>query len=194
MKAAKLLLAIRGRTPHLKPPLGGRELLERLRHLPGPVPTDVRDLLGVASGLEDSALGEVNFLPEEIFGFTDLIPLGLPIATDESGNAWVIDIRKDTGEWGPVLFVSHDPPVLVVQADSLASFIEQVLGGDDSIKSLLALMDAAVSKIWLEDPFLIDTSSAQRAANDPLLREFALNIQDAFRIADLRLKKQGTPG
>ncbi len=108
-----------------------------------------------------------------MFGFEEILPLGLTIATDGSGNDWVVDIKKGTSEWGPVLFMSHDPPVAVIQAPDLARFIEQVfeLGRPERKSQLDSVSKSATSRIWSDDPYLFELG-ASRMGPDSALASF----------------------
>lgn len=189
MKAAEQLQAAKNEyLRKLKPPFSNVEMSTRLATLRISLPSDVRKILSITSGFNDSPFGEVNFLPRNPFGFAQLIPLGLPVAADECGNTWVIDVNVKTGEWGAVLFVSHDPPVMAIQADSIDSFVQQILSIG---KSAVALTEVAIGKIWHEDPFLQGVESAAQGS-DPVLRRFAELVPRDFKIADLRAKQPGT--
>jgi len=92
-----------------------------------------------------------------------------------------------------VLFVSHDPPVVVVQAADLAQYVHQVLavGRSDDAQELDEVATHASLRIWREDPDLIDVVAARQSA-DPMLSKFAAELPDAYRIADLRNAGRGT--
>lgn len=82
---------------------------------------------------------------------TGIAPDGLPIATDGFGNHWVAEFRE--GRPAEVLFVAHDPPVVVLQTRSLGEFLvqwfESALDPDDG--SLDRVHDAA-NAIWRRPP------------------------------------------
>lgn len=156
------------------------------------LPKEAAELLALTSGFTFEPFGEVNFSANETFGLEEILPLGLTIATDGAGNDWVIDIKRDTGEWGPVVFMSHDPPVAVIQAPNLAAFIEQVLdSGRPNRKNMLHfVVDEAVSRIWGHDPYLLDVQTA-RTSSDSALSEFSKQLPETFRVADLRSREIG---
>lgn len=183
MKAAEQLIKAKQQTAslRLKPPLLDPQLSERLLQLPGSLPAEIRELVAFASGFVYEPFGEVAFLPTQIFGFTEIVPFGLQLASDECGNSWVVDI--DAGTWGPILFFSHDPPVMVIQAPNLSSFIEQIFEARPT--SLLSATDAAIDRIWASDPFLIEVEHARQSL-DPDLRGFADRTPTYYRLADLR--------
>jgi hypothetical protein len=39
----------------------------------------------------------------------------------------MVHVNSKNGAWGAVFFVSHDPPVIVIQAARLEEFLSQVL-------------------------------------------------------------------
>lgn len=171
----------------LKAGLSQAQIEEFEKRLAAPLPSEVRELLAFASGFSFQSFGEVDFSAGEMFGFEEILPLGLTLATDGSGNHWVIDIRRDTGEWGPVVFMSHDPPVAIIQAPNLASFVEQVfdLGRPERKSQLDSVRKTATSRIWSDDLYLLDLR-ASRVSSDPVLAEFARQLPESFRVADLR--------
>jgi len=161
--------------------------------LPGKLPGEIQDLLAFASGFENNAVGLVDFLGRHPFEFTDAFPYGLPIAGDGDGNFWVQDVREDTGLWDKVFFVSHDPPVVAVQAHSLEEFLSQILdfGKSPNDDPLLRVKKDAVDRIWTNDPDLIPFEVAL-SSEDNELSQCAKQLEDGFRIADLRFAKLGS--
>lgn len=178
---------------HLKPGFSQTHLSELEERLAAPLPNEIRELLTFTSGFNFQPFGEVDFPAKEMFGLEEILPLGLTIATDGSGNNWVVDIKKGTGEWGPVLFMSHDPPVAVIQAPDLARFIEQVfeLGRPERKSQLDSVSKTAASRIWSNDPYLLDLG-ASRISSDPALAEFSKHLPESFRVADLRALAVGS--
>jgi hypothetical protein len=112
-------------------------------------------------------------------GDQPFVPRGIAIAAVGAGSFWVVDVRSD-GSWGPVLFVAHDPPVIVVQAPDVAAFIAQLSAGD-----LRAAAEKAVTNVWKRNPDVIQYQRALSSTDDAL-RSFAQQLSDAFVIADLR--------
>ncbi len=177
----------------LKPGLSHAQIQDLEERLNATLPSEVRELLAFTSGFYSRPIGNVNFSAKEMFEFPDILPLGLPLAADECGNNWVVDIKRSTGEWGAVFFLSHDPPVVVIQAPDLVRFISQIFDYGDSEPNgrLNYVREMAASKIWREDPYLLDIG-ASRVSADPNLAEFSRQLSDAFRIADLRSLEVGS--
>lgn len=152
---------------------------------PARLPDDVRDLLGFARGF--TLLGErVDFrghLPSE---FDVPFACGVPIYTDGYGNFWVVHVHPATGEWAPVLFTSHDPPVIVVQSGDLGDFLEEFFNllRPGQISNLATIYRVALD-VWSQDRGLCRAVELRNAA-EPALRAFARTLRDDSYIADLR--------
>lgn len=177
----------------LKPGVTPEEFNEFEAKLRGKLPDDVRKLLAFASGVEVDTIGLVDFLGRHSFEFEDAFPFGLPLAGDGEGNFWVQDIREDTGLWDQVFFISHDPPVVALQASSLEEFLKQILNsGERSYPdALLQVKKNAVDRIWATDPYLIPLEEAL-LSEDPLISGCAEQLDPGFRIADLRSSDIGS--
>jgi len=156
------------------------------------LPSEARELLAFTSGFSFESFGDVSFLPKELFPLREMLPLGLPIATDEAGNDWVIDISAETGAWGPVVFMCHDPPVLAIQAPDLAQFLGQVFEqGRAQSSNRMSSVREATNRIWRDDPYLLDIESS-RASPDPAVARFSKLLPQTFRVADLRRLEIGS--
>jgi hypothetical protein len=91
------------------------------------VPPEIQELLGYAGGFRfDRLKTEVDFVGSEMFAFEEALPHGVPLLGDGYGNCWMVDVRPKDGQWGQVFYVCHDPLALIVQAPSLAVFLEQI--------------------------------------------------------------------
>jgi hypothetical protein len=177
----------------LKPGFSQTQIEELEKRLAVALPKEVRELLAFSSAFNFEPFGELNFSAREWFGLEEILPLGFTIAADGAGNDWVIDIKRDTGEWGPVVFMSHDPPVAVIQAPNLAGFIEQVfdLGRPEKKSQLDFVRRTATRRIWNDDPYLLDLR-ASRLSADSALAAFSKQLPPTFRVADLRALEIGS--
>lgn len=152
---------------------------------PGPLPDDVRELLGFARGF--TLLGErVDFrgdLPSE---FDVPFASGVPVYTDGYGSFWVVHVHPSTGEWLPVFFASHDPPVVVVQGPDLTDFLEEFFNllRPGHVSTLAAVYRMALD-VWSHDRGLRRVAEARQAV-DPVLRDFAGSVREDGYVADLR--------
>ena len=163
----------------LAPPATDAEVAALEAELGLPLPGELRDLLRRTRAIGGAPV-ELDFTGASMaFGGEDLFPAGVPVAADGSGNFWVADVRPGAA-LAPVFFACHDPPVLVVESDSLAGFLEQVV----------ALMTPPHAS-RLRDPSafapvaLLARENAAAAA-DPVLAAFAASLGEGAAIADLR--------
>ena len=170
-----------------------RELKEFERRMPGTIPDEIRDLLNFTSGIEIDSFGVIDFLGRNPFECEDLIPYGVPILGDGDGDFWVIDIRQDTGIWGAVFFVCHDPSVIIIQAPMLTIFLEQIVQSfkPPHTNLLSYVKDEVVYKIDDAYPHFIDLEEARRSP-DPIISTFAKELPDTFKVIDLRSAEVGS--
>ncbi|HEV8357346.1 MAG TPA: SMI1/KNR4 family protein [Gemmatimonadales bacterium] len=177
--------------------------------LPGPLPGEIRELLSIASGCDfvpgpAKRTGSwkvpdiveqgvpVRFLAEEFFHL-DEFPFGHGIAGDTFGNHWIVDIRTDTGAWGPVFFACHDPQFVAIQAPNLAGFLDQVfdLGRAGRTSALQLMKDARVGWLHLQGPHRMAARQARGSA-EQVVAAFAIQLPDTFDLVDLRDAATGT--
>ena len=162
-------------------PLSSAELAELERKVGLPFAAPLRELLEYARGFECRKFGKVIFSGVGEVGLSGLSPAGVPISWDPSGNFWLADVKPD-GDWGPIWFVCHDPPVVVIQSVDLADFIGRALLGAEPVSEVIG---PAVGRIWHDDPFLMPVEAA-RMSGDSVLSEFAEQLPEEFKVADLR--------
>ena len=175
----------------LLPPLSEDELKRLQARIPCPLPADARELLTFARGFE-GGLESIDFSGLDDPIFEELFPCGLPIAHDGYGNYWVVDLVSTTMHWGPVLYVCHDPPVIVYQCEEIATFISDVLrmaeapwdGPIDDVHERYSM------RIWSENPGVLPRDDALRST-DEVLRRFAEQLTTDHFISDLRNGKTG---
>ncbi len=145
-----------------------------------PLPPDILDLAGFTSGFTLGDTIRVDFTGDQMFELEEVVPRGIPILADGCGNFWVVDVGS-SGSLGPVLFMDHDPPVVIVQAPDLSTFLGQVF----DVGNVEELADSYVTEVWSRNPFIVERSEAL-VAEDVTLRAFAEGLGDDFVIADLR--------
>lgn len=147
-----------------------------------PLVPEIRELLALARAIvpNNHRIDRVAFDGTERFGVEDVFPIGFALAGDGLGNEWVVDVDPTSGAWGAVFYACHDPPVFVVEARTLADFLEAIF---DSGRSLAN--EGAQEVIWDGDPFVRAARDPSIQA-DPLLRAFAEEVGPGYRIADLR--------
>jgi hypothetical protein len=170
----------------LQPPLTEDEIaiLERTK---GAIPGEIRELLSYSGGFTLEGFGAVDFRGETPFEF-EAVPKSLPLSTDRRGNFWVLDVRNP-GEWHPVFYILHDPPVVVIQAPDIVSFIAQVFGVIDG-RPPQEVTSTHVKEISRRNPHVMSRGGAI-ASGDREMRAFAETLTDDFVIADLRDEQPG---
>lgn len=155
--------------------------------LPAPIPDDVQELLQLAKGFTFAPIGDLDFTFEcWPTPYGTLHHCGVALAGNNE-KFWLQDIRDDTGAWGSVFLVCKDPPVIAVQAPSLAAFLDQIfeIGRAGHKNALRFVQNEATERILKEEPWLIPVRTA-RHSSDPLLSDFARKLPSRFQVADLR--------
>jgi hypothetical protein len=192
-KTPRHVLEGASRDATLLPPLSEAALAEFQRRLVAPLPADIADLLRYASGFRRAGQGEVSFTGVSGAGFAEALPVAVTLLSDDAGNFWAVDVNRESGAWGAVFFASHDPPVLVIQAPDLATFLLQVLQPEETVLKLALehIRTVAAMRIWKEDPWVVPMDEARRA-QDQAVAKFAAQLRDNFRVADLRAKEIGS--
>jgi len=177
----------------LMPGLSREEIAEFQKRLPGPLPDEIRELLGYSAGFHLASVGSVHFTGTTDSQFTKALPFAVTLLADGSGNFWVVDVNSKSGAWGAVFFVSHDPPVIVVQSPELETFLSQVLdpGQSNPKNALNHVRKVGAMRIWKDDPWLISVRDA-RTVQDPGVSNFAGQLPENFRLADLRSREVGS--
>jgi hypothetical protein len=174
---------------HLLPGLTQQELDNFARSLPAPPPDGVRDLLQFCSGMEGT-LEQVDFTGRTLadgFGLDFLIPQGLPLAHDGSGNFWVIDLDPEAAKWGPVYYCCHDAPVMLVQAATVHDFVSEIFKRyRPPYTSLIdAVCEDRLFRVWRENPGVLSHADAGVSV-DPDIRAFAAGLNPGCEVIDLR--------
>lgn len=155
------------------------------------MPAALAELLRFASGFESRSAGTVDFLGRDMSVQTFF--RSTPVVGDGSGNFWIVDLASDEGLWGPVMFWSHDPAVAVIQAASLADFVQQILDVGQPGKSdlLTFVRKESTRRIWSSDPYLVPVSEVL-VHGDAMVSTFARTLPDSFFLADLRQVEIGS--
>ncbi len=107
----------------LLPGMSPEEITAVAANMPkGLLPEEIIELLSYASGLEYGWLDEIRFT-DKLRGWNDrFFAHPITLCGDGRGNSWIVDVDSE-GNWGPVYFMDHDPPVLMKFADDLAGFL-----------------------------------------------------------------------
>jgi hypothetical protein len=120
---------------------------------PGILSPEMRQLLHTSCGLEDTALGSVDFTgrlyPEE--------PLSvfrpcLTLSVDDEGRRWIAETSNDRGLPGPVWCVLPEPQVALWFANDLGDFLAQLheCAKTDSRPRCLRRIPAEARAVWAQ--------------------------------------------
>lgn len=153
---------------------------------------EVRRLLARTRGVE-GLLAEIDFAGLiDGQALDELFPRVATIAADGLGNAWVVDLLRENGGWGPIWFLSHDPPVALHQCGGLATFLDElVLLHTPPHASLIAdVPEDRLFRVGREHPGAIDAEEALGGGDDELA-SFARSLGPGWTIVDAR---DATPG
>jgi len=154
-----------------------------------PLPGEIRDLLEFCSGIEGT-LEQIDFSGRSFsdgVGLDFLLPHGLPIAHDGYGNVWVVDLRPESSDWGPIYFGCHDAPVMLVQTATVQQFVIEVFKMlTPPHKSLIDdVHEDRLFDVWRKNPGVIPNAMAL-VSPDPEIQSFADGLEPGFDVIDLR--------
>ena len=172
----------------LLPPMSTQEIAALSLNLPCAIPIEIQDLLGFASGFSGTWLEPINFAPtRESFGFQQVFPYAVELASDGAGNYWVVDLNQESKSWGPIFYACHDAPVIVYQADSLRHFIQEVVReGNKPWKSEIGdVWGRFADQIWTDNPGVLSFSHCINGG-DLELKAFAETLDETWLFVDLR--------
>jgi hypothetical protein len=179
-------------TLELLPGLSLAELEDFARGVPCRVPPEIAELLMACSGFYGT-IDQVEFAGRiPTFEFDAAFPYGLPLAADGFGNFWTVDLHPDSTKWGPIYFVCHDAPVILYQSDSLDEFlIELFRMFEPPHESLIDdVHEDRLARVWKTNPGVFSYEQCLDS-EDPVLSAFARELDETFRIVDLRSAKPG---
>ena len=173
------------------PGLTPGEIAKIESELPCPMPGELRDLLGVCSGIEGGLLDWIRFSGDpSAFAMDEVFPNGRAIAGDGCGNFWIVDLLPSSTAWGPIYFACHDAPVILYQCDSLAVFVEESfrLCLPPNKGLLDDVSEDRIRQIWDTNPDLVESGAP---GADPQIASFASELGAGWFISDLRAAKPG---
>jgi len=179
-------------TLELLPGLSRTELDDFAHQVPCLIPPEIEELLGACRGFYGT-VEQVDFTGRElVFEFEAAFPNGLPIAADGYGNLWVVDLHPHSVQWGPIYFVCHDAPVILYQADSLEQFLQELFQMFQPPHQSIVddVHEDRLAHVWRTNPGVLSHEQCLRSG-DPILSAFARELDDGFRIIDLRRAKPG---
>jgi hypothetical protein len=182
----------------LLPPLGERERAALDGRLRLPAPAEIAEVLARARGVR-VGIDEVRFdvIAEPSF-LGDLLPeSALLVDNDGAGNVWLAPIDPRTGAWGPVVFACHDPPVIGVEARTIAEFLRLLVASYAEPDSVLIGVDGPACDAWTQalPPTSLARSTATggpyRGVGDPALADFIATLPSDAVVVDLRDAARG---
>jgi cell wall assembly regulator SMI1 len=175
----------------LRPPATDAEIRRLVGTLPAPLPDEMRAALGVSTGLANGPLESFSLLDLEGFGLEEAFPQAYSIAHDGYGNYWVLDLLPGDDAWSPVLYACHDPPVIAYQAETIETFLEDVVAMWRPGRSPVDRMrEEEVHRLWRDHSALL-TRDGAAGSDDAVLAGFAVALPAEARIADLRRARFG---
>lgn len=190
----------------LLPPVPDKEINEFRNSLPCYLDEDMTAVLRKTRGLSFVQQGknsnlpagpintDIDFTGKSIHGqaIDDIMPTGIAIASDKSGNSWMVDLHGGSAFWGPIFYVSHDPPVIIYQNSTLEKFIDQVLGSLNSPwqSDVSKVVDHFAPAIWSQNPNMMNQPDCLYST-DQDIKAFAQELEEDYRIIDMRRPKVG---
>jgi cell wall assembly regulator SMI1 len=177
----------------LSPGLSEIEINAYERRLPCKIPTHIKNLLSITAGLGGTLLADIDFSGKANGQHLDqLLPYGLPIANDGFGNSWNVDLQPGSTDWGPIYFVCHDAPVMLLQSPNLENFINEVMRLN--MPPYRGLIDDVhedkLYKVWATNPGTLSRESAL-THTDAEIACFAQSLSSDCEIIDMRNKPIG---
>jgi hypothetical protein len=179
-------------TLELLPGLSQAEMRDFARRVPCRVPEEITELLAACGGVE-GVIDQVDFAGRiPTFEFGEAFPDGLPLASDGFGNFWLVDLHPESTRWGPIYFVCHDAPVILYQSDTLEEFLIELFRMlEPPHESLIDdVHEDRPARVWRTNPGVLSYEHCLRS-EDPVLSAFARELDDTFRVVDLRSARPG---
>lgn len=111
----------------------------------------------------------------------EINPSGITVATNGFGDWWVADVNPNSGQWGAIFYISHDPPVFFIQHGTYEQFLRDALLNPEFDRDT----DALSARISLNPDRGMEWAAAM-ASGDRSLCDFAGSVNQGARIHDLR--------
>ncbi len=151
-----------------------------------PLPLDLVELLKECSGIDCDWFtrfdGAVEGQTAEFLMRNEIC-----MTVDGFGNSWNIYPSAEGDTLSHILYVSHDPPVIVYHCHGLEAFLlDWATGYEPPYKNRMsAMLDGTSLRVYngFKD---LELATSHRESSDSVLAEFARSVPDHFRIADLR--------
>jgi len=148
----------------------------------GHLPEEIVELLKFARGFEFGVFEEFRFDSYGQFGFEEMFPHSVPLASDGFGNFWILDVDP-AGNWKEVYYMCHDPAVMVKHSENLADFIGHVNEFGLKLKDshLDKVHEKTVMDIWREKVGIMEQNEKDYSFPDAI----KMQLPEAFVVADL---------
>lgn len=170
------------------------ELQQFIKRVPyHKIPSEFENLLKYTKGIDSPTgiLDEFRFNQIEKFFDQGLLGSVINFGGDGLGGYWVQEIKTNK-TFGKILFVGHDPPVLIKQANNLEEFLDQyyhfLLDSENSF--IRKLYNEIAFQIYEEKGILMEQIDALKS-KDPEIKKFANRFDKEWYIVDLRNVKNG---
>lgn len=168
-----------------------QELLDFQSDYQALLPEAAIELLQNSRGFGYANLNEVRFdrVAEEAMGGFLFKPL--LIAKDDEGLLWLLNTSQVSGEWGKIYVLDKRHHACALQAESLATFFDQLFhAAGHSISWLDHIRNKVIPALRKESPPGISILEASRQGDDSIRRVARLLPKNA-RIFDMRHAKPG---
>jgi len=175
------------------PPLTSAEIAAFETRIPCPLPAEIRELLAFGRGISGAAPDWVYFLDNyRTFDAGELFPHKLGLAGDGFGNFWIIDLLPNSTTWGPIFYISHDPPVFLYQSPNLSHFLEELVKASlpDERNAIDEVHDDLLFHVHRDNPFVLSHEECVGSL-DSELETFARDLGAEFEYIDLRKPEIG---
>lgn len=153
-----------------------------------PIPDEIRELLLFSRGFR---LDQMSFA---FWGFpsnlNDIFPCGSMIGEEFEGaySSWTVDVNQRTGEWGPVFSTPYTHTEIVLVAQTIGDFLQQIIETHRLRRDYTPWVGASRQTPSLQ------TRKTALASRDPVILAFAKELTawgPEWRIADLRDRRPG---
>lgn len=181
----------------LEPAVTRKQIAEIEQSLPCPMSNEIRELLEYCSGFSFEfgggiVEGALGFAEEPSNYLDDVLPRAIPLIYDGFGNQWLIDLDTESSRYGPVYYGCHDPPVLVLQSNTFAEFLDELfkLGNEPWTSKISEVHENLVHHVWRNNPGVLSYDDCI-AGSDSELKEFASTLDSTYLFKDLRTAEFG---
>ncbi len=186
VEAAERAFNARGETFRRLDPPSAFEM-QRIEHPRHRRPDSLRALIAATRGIDLGGRGQISFSGEPGHtGHPDLFPNALSLGTDGLGNEMVVELSPAQDRCGPVIYVCHDPPVVVIHSADLRDFVLSLATEDWGKEMCLPskTIREAIDDIWARDPHAVPAGDKDRLPAD-LPAEFIAALGERGQITDL---------